>query len=276
MTDSSGSWNDSFASVVLPERMRFSLVLALAACGGYRTRPPAHVDSPGCKVDGTLVDLGADGTDAAPLAIAYVHHSFQPSEFVAVWADGTMVMTRDRSIVQGTVPASDALRVARAVVAGIARAPDYAELPGPVDVPRVELFARDGARWRHTLVWGASPRSFDRAPEGFVEAYRALLSLHPSTTTAFQPADLAIEYAPADIGTTSVPWPVDIPQPPPDGTTMTLDARYDAPLQALLDASLRQSPPHPIAFADRTWRISVTRRFRGEQVIEGLRRCARP
>src|SRR5689334_11369142 len=103
--------------------------VALAACGGYRTFPPAHVAVAGCTVDGTLVDVDADSADA-PLVVAYVHHSFMPSDVVALWADGTIVMTRDHQLVQGAVAVGDATRVARVVVAGIARSPDYAELPG--------------------------------------------------------------------------------------------------------------------------------------------------
>jgi hypothetical protein len=247
-------------------------LVALVACGGYRTFPPAHVAAPGCTVEGTLVDVGVADTDA-PVVVAYVHHSFMPSEVVALWADGTIVMTRDRRLVQGAVAMSDAARVAQEVVAGIARSPDYAELPGPVDMPRVELFARAGTQWRHSFVWGASPHSYGKAPDGFVAAYRALLALHPTTTVPFQPAELALDYAPADLGTPAVPWPADLPEPPADQTTATLAGHYDAQLQALLDASSRQRPPRPIAFAERTWRVTVARRFRGEQVVDALRAC---
>jgi hypothetical protein len=255
--------------------MRILVVVALAACSGYRTRPPAHVSRAGCTVDGTVVDAGTEGLDAAPIAIAYVHHSFTPSDVLAVWADGAMVMTaEDGERVQGTVPAADAARAAREIVVGLAGAPDYAELPGPTDQSRVELFARDGARWRHALVWGASPTSYEHAPPAFQAAYRALLALHPATLAPFSPAELAIDYQPVDLGTASVPWPVDVPVPPADQTSATLDPRHDAAMRAIV-AAMRESPPHAVEFADRTWRVDVHRRFHGELVIERIAACAR-
>ena len=255
--------------------MRALVVIGLVACGGgYRTRPPAHAARPGCSVDGTLVDVGAV-TDAAPVVIAYVHHSFQPPQLVAVWADGSMVASHGRELVQGTVPAGEAARVAREVAAGLSRAPDYAELPGPIDQPRVELIARDGAAWRHALMWGARPTSYDGAPDGFRAAYRALLSLQPAQTSPFRPDELTIAYAPVDTGVPPVAWPADVPAPPADRTTATIDARFDAQLRALVAASVEQRPPRPIAFGDKTWRIEITRRFRGQQLVETVRDCAR-
>lgn len=250
--------------------MRVILVIAVVACGGYRSRPPTHVSRPGCTIDGTLVEIGADRMDTAPLVVAYVHHSFRASDVFAVWADGAVVTNVGRDLVQGRVSPADATRVAREVAAGLARAPDYAELSGPIDQPRVEFVARDGTHWRHALVWGARPTSYGDAPEGFQTAYRALQSLHPATTAPFQPDELAIAYEPVDLGVPPVAWPAEIPEPPVDRTTATLDPRYDAPLRALLEGAGR----HPIAFANKTWRIEIRRKFRGELVIDNVRRCA--
>jgi hypothetical protein len=252
----------------------FVAVCVLAACGGYRTRAPAHVSRAGCSVDGTVVDAGVDGLDNAPIAIAYVHHSFMPSDVLAVWADGAVVMTGEHGErMQGTVSVAEATRAAHEIAAALARAPDYAELQGPTDQPRVELFAREGTHWRHALVWGASPTSYGDAPPAFQAAYRALLALHPASPSRFSPADLAIDYKPVDLGTAPIAWPADVPQPPADQTSAVFDPRYDAQLRTVVHA-MHAAPPHAVEFANRTWRVDVHRRFRGELAVERVVECA--
>ena len=258
-----------------------------------------------CVGDGSSEIVDDDETAAAPTIVLYERNPWRDGHdapTLALWADGTVVFAAQDHVAQAAIERAIASRTIAAATASLRHVPSYAAVTLWSDQPTVEITVRDGDRWRTVRVYGlhrggvpdeiyrkpGSLEAFSRPsplhpPRAFDETYHALLDLVRSTGAPFEPADLKLSYWDFDHARAAVPWPGSVPPPardlvpaerePGDPISYSHAVSTDH-LPAMRSILAGLDGQTAIAFNGHRWSVAVEPRYRGQAVIDYVRRCA--
>lgn len=228
---------------------------------------------------------------------------------VALWDTGEILFIHEvgkRAVLwQAKIDPTTAHELAANVARWTATVPLNSSVSEWTDATTVELVVRDGNHWRSTSVYGLTrdgaptpvevgsdlelvehPENRPVVPGELMRAYRELLKTRPTTGTAFQPADLEVVFWGFDYAHgPAVPWPDSVPAPPrdkvpagdlgdPTSYSFVVPAGYLGALQAMNREAQASKPPRGIGFNGHKWTVSVVERFRGQETIDAVIRCA--
>lgn len=231
----------------------------------------------------------SDPGQRRPVVVLTEGSGFGPWVRVFAYEDGGVIVERsDRTPmrVEGSLGHDAVKALARRVSQAIGRPEWRRELRGE-DGPSAEILARVDDVWtvdrangmfpgvalRRSLLTGRDDDGTDHPWSSFFDVMTELTMLDLRDVHPWVPETVALCLRPADHGTTALPWPDTLPEPPVDLLSRSPRPCFDAPGRYESAALARARAPGAwaVALGGEKWQLVVEVVLPGERTVASVR-----